>query len=72
MVPAISDEAPPMMPPMPTGVPSASQMRQSSPVSPRLRPRTPTVRSTPSSVTTVSPGRARRTLSPRPGSRARS
>ena len=39
-----------MIPPMPTGVPSASQMRQSSPVSPRLRPRTPTVRSTPSRV----------------------
>ena len=30
-------------------------MRQSSPVSPRLRPRTPSVRSTPSSVTSVSP-----------------
>ena len=45
VVSAISDEAPPMIPPMPTGVPSASQMRQSSPVSPRLRPRTPTVRS---------------------------
>ncbi len=43
-VSAISDEAPPMIPPIPTGVPSASQMRQSSPVSPRLRPRTPTVR----------------------------
>ncbi len=34
-----------MIPPMPTGVPSASQMRQSSPVSPRLRPCSPVVRS---------------------------
>ena len=36
-------------------------MRQSSPVSPRLRPRSPVVRCTPSRVSTVSPGRARRT-----------
>ena len=52
-----SDEAPPMIPPMPTGLPSASQIRQSSPVSPRLRPCSPTFRRTPSSVSTVSPGR---------------
>ena len=68
----ISDDAPPITPAMPTGVPSASQMRQSSPVSPRLRPRTPTVRVAPSSVSTVSPGRARRTVRPRPGTLAMS
>ena len=39
-----------MTPAMPTGVSSPSQMRQSSPVSPRPRPRTPTVRCTPSRV----------------------
>ena len=53
-------------------VPSASQIRQSSPVSPRPRPRTPTVRSTPSRVSMVSPERARRTLRPRPGRSAMS
>ena len=60
----ISDDAPPMTPPMPTGAPSASQMRQSS---------GPTRRSTPSRVTSVSLGRwPRRTSRPRPGRRSRS
>jgi len=47
-----------------TGRFSASQMRQSSPA--------PSFRSTSSRVTTISPGVARRTRSPRPGSRSRS
>ena len=58
-----------MIPATPTGTLSASQIRQSSPVSPRLPPGTPTVRVTPSSVSSVSPGSARRTISPRPPSR---
>ena len=45
-----------MIPPMPTGAPVASQIRQSWPVSPRPGPGRPRVRSTPSSVVTGSPG----------------
>ena len=63
----ISEEAPPMIPPMPTGAPVASQIRQSWPVSPRPGPGRPSVRSTPSRVVTVSPAAARRTSEPAAG-----
>ena len=63
VVAAISEEAPPMIPAMPTGRSSASQMRQSPAVKRR---------STSSRVTRDSPARAARTRRPRPGRRARS
>ena len=65
----ISDEAPPMIPPMPTGTPVASQMRQSATGS---ESEPPTRRSMPSRVTTTSAGRAARTRRPAPGNRSRS
>ena len=70
--PSISEVAPPMMPAMPITVSSASQITQSIPASPRPRPGTPRVRSTPSSVSIVSPLAARRTRIPAFGILARS
>ena len=68
----ISLAAPPMMPASPRTVSSPSTMTQSSPVSPSPRPAVASWRSTPSSVTSVSPRRARRARSVRPATCAAS
>ena len=70
--PLISEDSPPMIPAIPTMLSFASQITRSCPVSPRLRPSTPSSRVTPSRVTNDSPVVAVLTLNPLPSILSRS